>query len=814
MTFYLRRPGWVGLWLCAALLGCQHTPPPLPVGLDGQPLTLNQHHLYVNGELERSWPDRHTFHTLHAAVAAASEGTEAQPTYIYIAPDVYWMNGTETDRGLYIDKDWVHLVGLSEDPHGVVLADNRGHTIGAYSTAGSSPAETLFVTGTGFAAENLTIGNYCNVDLVYPSDPRENRAKRSNTITQAYAIGAASDEQALDRFVFRNVRFIGMLDTLALADVERAYFDEVYVQGTDDFIGGGQMHVFEHSVIRSYSSKPLVTAGHDGTAFIDSRWEVVFEDPGELWLSKRSSTFFLNNVDFVDRTGHLQAIHWSPYPEPGINSYQYGVTLNGAPYRLLPKASGVPLSDEQAAAYTSAHLLAGTDGWNPTGDPLDAELARAPLDIRVSGPESLRPEDGPATLSANTFPVGATADIRWSATSNAIQLEPVGPSTVRITTRYEGEASTAVPVTATAGNGIENHRVLTLHPAELSAPMFIRAPALSIREDGKVEVDYELDLAFAGGTRPDRSRVTWYRLAQADESGPIPVAVTRGDKPLRHYSLTQSDVGHHLMARVAPAHNRSEPGEAQSALTARAIRIEDVPEAAREQVTLNVEQSPVARQPERLPHTWTRDTHYPADQSVNWEARPVDAWRYGSGINGAEGRRGLMPDAQGARLLYTLNQHSGGMQVELSLATEKTAAQGFGSPNGQYLEVYIKYDTRTRTGYALRIERTTKYAFATDFTLYRYEQGLGTPISESISATAFNPNTRIVLNVEGEQLSAVIRSDYPQSSEQKEAGLPTEVTLQASITPEPVGGFGLQHTGTVGPGGRFILQSLSAYYRD
>ena len=39
----------------------------------------------------------------------------------------------------------------------------------------------------------------------------------------------------------------------------------------------------------------------------------------------------------------------------------------------------------------------------------------------------------------------------------------------------------------------------------------------------------------------------------------------------------------------------------------------------------------------------------------------------------------------------------------------------FGSATGQYLDLYIKFDTRTLTGYALRIIRTTKYSNAVDF---------------------------------------------------------------------------------------------------
>ena len=142
---------------------------------NGKQLVLGAKSLYVDGALTSSNPAAFQFKTLHEAVAAAVDGTQAEPMTIYIEPDVYQMNGTLHDRGLYVDKDWVSLIGLAEDARDVVLADNRGHTIGAESASGSSPAETIFITGTGFHAENLTIGNYCNVDLVSPRDPSKNQ---------------------------------------------------------------------------------------------------------------------------------------------------------------------------------------------------------------------------------------------------------------------------------------------------------------------------------------------------------------------------------------------------------------------------------------------------------------------------------------------------------------------------------------------------------------------------------------------------------------------------------------------------------------
>ena len=90
-----------------------------------------------------------------------------------------------------------------------------------------------------------------------------------------------------------------------------------------------------------------------------------------------------------------------------------------------------------------------------------------------------------------------------------------------------------------------------------------------------------------------------------------------------------------------------------------------------------------------------------------------------------------MQQQKGARLLYTpLDGQYKNMDITLNVDPAKTAGQGFGSATGQYLDLYIKFDTQTLTGYALRIIRTTKYSNAVDFQLMKYENGIATPISE------------------------------------------------------------------------------------
>src|SRR5690349_17148113 len=121
----------------------------------------------VDGNLPQDDPAAKKFKTLQAAYAAAPAGTEARPTVIGIKPNVYQLpNPAPRGPSLSITKDYITLLGLTDNRRTVVLADNRGLMQGA-----DDDGYILDINATGFTAKNLTIINYCNADYEYPGDP-------------------------------------------------------------------------------------------------------------------------------------------------------------------------------------------------------------------------------------------------------------------------------------------------------------------------------------------------------------------------------------------------------------------------------------------------------------------------------------------------------------------------------------------------------------------------------------------------------------------------------------------------------------------
>jgi len=142
------------------------------------------------------------------------------------------------------------------------------------------------------------------------------------------------------------------------------------------------------------------------------------------------------------------------------------------------------------------------------------------------------------------------------------------------------------------------------------------------------------------------------------------------------------------------------------------------------------------------------------------------------------------------------------MSVSLTVAPAKSSGQGFGSATGQYMDLFIKYDTQTLSGYGLRILRTPKYGDAVDFVLMRYENGVSSELTAPVSSDAYRTNCTITVTVSGNKLTAGAVTDTPARTERDQ--VQPYVNLETEIIPNSFGGTGIQHTGTTGGGSTWL----------
>lgn len=758
----------------------------------------------------------YVYNDIREALRHLPSGTEEEPAVLYIAPNVYWIDDPDdpeirkpeqggTPYGMVLGQSWISLYGLSARPENVVLACNRGQTQGAEGNF------TMFrFTGDGIHTENITLGNYCNVDLSYPLKPELGRPKRMSAITQAQLVLCQSD-----KVTAVNCSFISRLNSCPFVGAKRAYFENCHFECTDDALCGNGVYL--GCDLDFYSSKPFWSTHGTGAAFLDC--DFLIRTDGTQYLTKVGAPVALIDCRFRHEGDDLQ-LKWAPYPKASLRSYQYNLTLNGRPVsfnedrpELTVDMEGkrvlnaYRIDNHGQAVYNIYGLLRGKDNWDPTRQKeLIEQLSQRDQTDYTDIATMLRIQ--PDQASVETGVTGAALHWQMFRFSDAPTRQTVnwyldekdqkfaklvvsGDTCHVYGANFDDRTRTCI-VRASTESGLQAAAAVEIRPRTLSAPEFIQAPYVMLNSKGNLYVSYKLNLK----NRSDQSQITWFRCKDAHGRDAVPVAVSRLNVPEMVYPLTRADVGYYIMASIAPKHIRSLPGRPMTAITAAPVQASDIKHEYA--IHTNFRNFPTSWQPQILPGFWTVDGFKPADtRQYGWQAPSnTETWFYGKAQDGAVGY-GLVQDKKGARLLYTpVAGDYGDMSVSLLADPCKTAGQGFGSATGQYLDVYIKFDTRTLTGYALRIMRTTKYANAVDFVLMKYQDGQTEAISEPVSSTCFRTGCQIDLSVRGNVFQAAVATSTPLSEHPD--GLPGKVRLSARIEPNAFGGTGIQHTGTVG----------------
>lgn len=718
------------------------------------------------------------FNSFKEAMQHLQPGTSAENRMtVLIRPGVYWIDdpddpevrkardGDRVPIGMHVRCQWLHLVGLGEQPDEVILASNRGQTQGAVGNF-----TMFFFHGNGLLLENLTLGNYCNVDLEYRLDPSKNRKRRMEAICQAQL--AFADGDYLEA---RNCRFISRLNTCPLNGGRRTLFDHCYFESTDDALEGRA--VYRHCRFTFFSSKPFYATSRAGAILYDCDFDV--KTVGPQYLCKQESPVIL--IDCRFQTPENTTLGWCPYISPRLRCYQENVMQNGKRVTLSPESEGTTVSLE--GKKLSEKLKSALKGDIRM---VFGALESLPIHLELHADKDRVEEGETATTTLYSYAFG----------DSLLGQQPA----VQFTGTNNTETSAQQLVVVSRPDGQEAATSIENAPKTLPAPEFTKQLKIKRKED-VLTASYSLNL----GKRTDQSLITWYRCDDKEGRGAVPVSVSRLNRPEQTYTLQPADYGRYIMAEVLPKHQRSLTGEPQRAmLFIKPSLASGVLRSNRKTYTYetNFQNFPTEPQPLIKDGYWTVDGHKPADTNAQpWQPKP-DSWMYGPGIDGAKGT-GLLQKEKGARLLYTPCSAINGRQVfsgqtaEISITLVcdpcKTAAQGFASATDQYMDIYIHYNTQTLTGYGLRIIRTTKYANAVDMQLMRFSEGRGELLGEPVSTTCFLTGCTIHLWSEGNLLKAHVSTTTPQ----RESTLAKEVNFAAPIEPL-YNGIGIQHTGSAG----------------
>lgn len=755
----------------------------------------------------------YVFNSINEASKHLTDGTETAPMTLYIAPNVYWIDNPDDPEirkpqdngsvpyGLVIKCEWLRFYGLTDNPENVVLAANRGQTIGAVGNF------TLFkFSGQGTSSENITFGNYCNVDLNYALKPELNRVKRASAIVQAQLIHCDGD-----KIVARNTRFISRLNLCPFVGGKRVLFDRCHFESTDDALCGTAVYL--NCTLDFYSSKPFYWTKGTGAVFLNC--DIKSYTNGNQFFTKANGQLAV--VDTRFSTENTIYLGWNDNLPKETRNYQYQVSLNREAV-LIEKNNPTATIDMSHLSvlnayrfnyngktiYNTYNLLAGNDNWDPMqikNTVLAAEKEQQqkysllPTQVLISPSQiSIETNKDKVLLRATVYRFGnyelKGEKIIWSIDAKNKTILSLKPnedgSECEVIPNNSNDEISSVIITAKTASGLEAASVIYVAPPKLASPEFIRTPKLSKINNSTIKLQYQINSSFK-----DQTQISWYRCTDNKGSHPIEIAISRDNIPLIDYPLTIADVNYYIMASVKPKHIRSDAGKAFTVVTPKPITLKDIT-ANKKILSTNFKNSSTKNQLEIIPGFWT---FRPFEQEEKNNIISKDSWYYGEGVDGAANQTGLLPTGRSASLLYTpIEGNYTNMKLNINVTPFKTAGQGF-SVAHLYMDVLIKYNTKTGSGYALRFIRTTKHHDAVDCVLLEYKNGIPTEISIPVTTNAFNGRCSIHIEVVTNELIAIVSNNQSNTNKTSAVVVQPKISLKATINPNNWGGFGILYNG-------------------
>lgn len=794
----------------------------------GETIQLSETAIYLDGslsdELAAQYPYVYNDITKALSADALKNGTADKPMTVYVAPYVYWIDdpaatdtvqkteGYSVPYGMVVNSEYLTIKGLTGNPDNVVLAGNRGQS---HASNGNYTMFRFNCSG-ALTVKNITIGNYCSVDLDYPLMSELNQAKRTETITQAQLADVSGDKMFAD-----NCNFISRLNLDPINGASRSLYNNCHFESTDDALNANAVYVgcdFDF-----YGNRPLYSSYGTGSTFLGCTFNCkilnVEAEPTQFF-TKEGGTITAVDCVYNSNLSVPISIGWTKTPSTSLKCYQsniihngQSITIGGEGAKETVDITGKSVLDAYKIVsggktyYNTYNLLKGSDDWDPLGV---KDVIKAAGQDTVATQLSITSDVTEIESGKETASIGGTVNYFYGTNDTTqkitysvsdedkayVKLTDNGDGTCKVEGTNNDDAAKKVIINASTESGLEAAVGITVKPSKLDAPEYIKTPVITNDGQGSLKVDYSLDL----GSREDMSAISWYRCTDAEGSNPILVAVTRNDSPEYTYKLTAGDVGYYIMAKVESKNIRSDYGTPVNTVYDKAIGVKDV---RSKNFATDFSNFPNVKQSEIKAGFWTVDYNRPADTESfgSWQgADTEEPWKYGTTGNGCVGA-GLYEGTQGARLMYTPVEGTyGDMSLKLVVDPAKTAGQGFGSA-GQYMDVLLKFDTSTLTGYGLRIVRTKASSNAVTFVLVKYDNGTVTEISDEVIASCYATGCTISLKAEGNKLTAHVETPTEQLADQAAKGYPHVVDLTADIEVNSFGGVAIQHTGTVGSGG-------------
>lgn len=726
-------------------------------------------------------------------------GTEAT---LLVAPSVYWLDDPDDPEikigkgrepfGVEIKCNNLKIIGLANNPEDVVFAVNRGQTQGAVGNF-----TMIHFEGEYFETGNITYGNYCNADLIYPRNPELNREKRKSAIVQAQICIC----QNTDKVFAYNCQFISRLNLCPFMNAKHILFDHCYFESTDDALPGGA--VYKDCRFTFFSSKPFYTTDETGAVFYNCDIRSLCNGP--QYFTKVPG--MVTAVDTRFSADHPVTLQWTR-DASDIISYQNNISLNGTKTvidsdrrELGPDLDQAPVKDAYVVdidgrrIYNLPNILGGNDGWDPLNYGPSIKEAESKLGRKLTGiPVKLRLTSNKTTLE----PKGDTAIITvqpllWGGYPSG------SPSEITFISDNVTPQPQVKIISSKLEEGPQGRISLNIKPFLQKAPKFKKKPV--IRHD-KTSGLYTVDYSLAGNGE-NASTVMWGRMENLDGQRKAILLRSFSAEEDCSYSPVSADMGEEIFAVVVPKFSDSRQGVAESATPVK-VDISSALLKPESNLSTDFHDIPIVRRKPGLIGAWTFDVFKPLDTyAADWTAVEEAGWYYGKGFDASLGV-GINQNAKGARMTYIpMREHTGNMHAKVIVEPAKNGGQGFGSATSQYMDICIKFDPVSLTGYALRIERTPEHDRAVQFSLVEYNNGKTSILNKGLISNAYRTTCTINVAMENGVLRATATTDAPEATLCCDEVVNT-VDIASSVKDNSFGGFAVQHTGSWGPSSTLI----------
>ncbi|MBN2164874.1 MAG: hypothetical protein JW717_01210 [Marinilabiliaceae bacterium] len=313
------------------------------------------------------------FTKIQDAINAVPSNQTDRRTIIFIKSGLY-----NTEKLIVpTDKQNVTIIGESRDQ---TIISYHIYDCSSPESGNKCPAEdailwtgdnirtsaTLTIMGEGFRAENITIRN------------------TAGPVGQALAITVQADKTT-----FINCDILGYQDTIYLWTAgKRSYFEGCLVLGRTDYIYGAGIGFFESCEIRSYGGGWITAPSTPQTqkyGYVFNNCDVTYAtgsprngDDGALvrfgrpWHEYPKVTWLnCNMTEMIHPEGWGDTWNMDyAATSTDLHLYEYNNTGAGADMSGRANWAGIKaLNETEAAEYTPAKVLNGTDGWAPYEEP-------------------------------------------------------------------------------------------------------------------------------------------------------------------------------------------------------------------------------------------------------------------------------------------------------------------------------------------------------------------------------------------------------------------------------------------------------------